>query len=343
MKYGAFEGPCFPISPLSRDTDSCIERAERTLLFTDAQLAGIDLEALRREPTRKFGPYLRQAEQDVIWSAPVVAPDWTGPPRVYFLIEVQSTVEATMPLRMLIYAALQGFQLERDYEPPLPPMVPVVVYTEEPRWRASDDPAEMFAVWFARSVPRMQHYLLDLCRVEAEAGSGNVMALLALVLQGASEEELFAGAEALYRRLVELGDTSMEGSFFELVRALCDNKWPGDRWEDCSNMAELINALEERTITWPEKWRANYIAEGHANGRAEGRAEGVAEGHAKGVAEGRVGLLVSMVRQRFGEAVASTMSALLGSDRAESALEEVGAWLLTCETGDALIAKIRQL
>ena len=43
-------------------------------LFADAELAGIDLQALRREPTRKIGPYLRQAEQDVIWSAPVVPP-----------------------------------------------------------------------------------------------------------------------------------------------------------------------------------------------------------------------------------------------------------------------------
>ena len=88
-------------------------------------------------------------------------------------------------------------------------------------------------------------------------------------------------------------------------------------------MAELVNALEERTITWPEKWRANYIAEG--------------------LAKGQVALLVSMARQRFGEEVASTMSALLGSVRTESALDEVGTWLLTCETGDALIAKIRQI
>ena len=60
-------------------------------------------------------------------------------------------------------------------------------------------------------------------------------------------------------------------------------------------------------------------------------------------AEGKISLLVGMARQRFGEAVASTMSALLGSVRTESALEEVGTWLLTCETGDALIAKIRQI
>ena len=228
-----------------------------------------------------------------------------------------------MPLRMLIYAALLGMRLDSDYERPLPAMVPIVLYTEEPRWGASADPAEMFGVWFPESVPRMRHYVLDLCRVAAEARSGNVMALLVLVLQGASEEELFHGAKALYRRLVELGDKPMENSFFELVRALCNNRWPGQNWEDCSNMAELVNALEERTITWPEKWRANYIAEG--------------------LAKGQVALLVSMARQRFGEEVASTMSALLGSVRTESALDEVGTWLLTCETGDALIAKIRQI
>ena len=116
-------------------------------------------------------------------------------------------------------------------------------------------------------------------------------------------------------------------------------------------MAELVNEMEERTVTWPAKWKANYIAEGRAKGRAEGliegRAEGLtegrAEGHAEGRAEGRVGLLESMARERFGETVASTISALLGSVRTESALEQVGKWLVTCETGDALIGKIRQM
>ena len=79
--------------------------------------------------------------------------------------------------------------------------------------------------------------------------------------------------------------------------------------------------------TWGEK----LIAEGRAESRAEGRIEG------------RVGMLVSMARHRYGEAVAGTMSALLESVRTESALEQVGKWLVTCETGDALIAKIRQM
>ena len=79
--------------------------------------------------------------------------------------------------------------------------------------------------------------------------------------------------------------------------------------------------------TWSEK----LMAKGRTQGRVEGRTEG------------RVGLLVSMARERFGEPVAGTISGLLGSVRTESSLDEVGTWLLTCETGDALIAKIRQM
>ena len=74
--------------------------------------------------------------------------------------------------------------------------------------------------------------------------------------------------------------------------------------------------------------------------RAEGRAEAYAEGRVEGI----VGMLVRMARHRFGEATASTTAALLlGSVTSEAALEEIGACLLTCENGDALIAKIQQI
>ena len=79
------------------------------------------------------------------------------------------------------------------------------------------------------------------------------------------------------------------------------------------------------------------------NWSAQLKAEGRIEGLAEGLAEGRVGTLVSIARRRFGEAAASTMAALLGSDRSEAALEEIERYLLTCENGDALIAKIRQI
>lgn len=73
--------------------------------------------------------------------------------------------------------------------------------------------------------------------------------------------------------------------------------------------------------------------------RAEARAEALAEGEAKG----QVRLLVSQARRKFGESAASALAALLGTVTSATVLDEVGAWLLTCRSGDALLAKIREI
>ena len=91
--------------------------------------------------------------------------------------------------------------------------------------------------------------------------------------------------------------------------------------------------------TWTEQFRKQWHEQQGEQFRAEGRAEGLAEG----LTEGRLTQLVSMARQRFGEASASTMAALLGPVPSEAVLDEVGTWLLTCSSGDALIAKIREI
>ena len=59
------------------------------------------------------------------------------------------------------------------------------------------------------------------------------------------------------------------------------------------SMAELVDALEERTMTWPEKWRANYVAEGRAEERLQ-------MGH------DMVSSLQKAVQARFGESAAQT-------------------------------------
>ena len=69
------------------------------------------------------------------------------------------------------------------------------------------------------------------------------------------------------------------------------------------------------------------------------RAEALTEGQAKG----QVRILVSQARRKFGDSCASAMAALLGTVTSETVLDEVGAWLLTCPSGDALIAKIRKI
>jgi len=328
------------------------------LIHVNRQVAVLDPQAMRREPTRQVGPNLEQAENDVIWSAPSALPDEEGPDRVFFLVEVQSTCERNMALRMMDYVALHGMQLLSDYDLPMPVIVPVVLYTGERPWNACLELDEMFPNVPSAHRLRVHYHLVDLCRLKVAEGSENVLELLALVMQCESDSELMCRARALYRRLVALGNQPMESSFFELVRAQCDEMWPEENWEDCANMAELVGALEERTVTWPEKWHALYEARCEAKGRAEGieegRAEGIEEGRAEGIEEGRAegiekgraeGIekaradtshamlsgLEDAVRTRFGESVAQSFGRRLEIVRQAGAARDLSVLVAICQ------------
>ena len=108
--------------------------------------------------------------------------------------------------------------------------------------------------------------------------------------------------------MVPLGHKRLEESFFDLVLAQCDQKWPDENWEDCSNMAEMVKAMEDRVTTWPEKWKANYIAEGRAQERADNT-------HAM------LGSLEKAVRARFGESAARAFGQQVEAARQGAAAE----------------------
>ena len=292
----------------------------------------LEPQGLRREPTRQVGPNLEQAENDLIWSAPSARQGADDGERMFYLVEVQSTVEPDMALRMINYVSLHGMQLRSDYDLPLPLIAPVVLYTGERPWDAALDSGEMFADPRYECLPSMRYYLVDLCRLEVPEESGNLMVLLAAVVRGKREPELLRGARKLQRRLVELGDKPMEHSFFKLVRAQCDDNWPDENWEDCSSMAELVDALEERTMTWPEKWRANYLAEGRLQTCHE-----------------MVSSLQKAVGARFGESAAQTFAREVEVARQGDAARDLGIIDSICqcvmlsETAEQLLVRLQTI
>lgn len=257
------------------------------------EVAGLDLTALRREPPRQVGEELELAKTEMVWSAPITPPDGKAAKPLHFTVRVQPTPEWFMAMNMMIDVARHSMQLLTEYEIPIPQTVPVVFYTGERPWDAPLEVADLIAD--PTRAKRMRYFLIDLCRLEVAEGSENLVDLLAGVTQGASEAELLRRAQALYRRLVALGDKHFEGLCFDLVRALCKEKWPEENWMDCTDMEELVDVLEERTVTWPEKWKARYMAEGHAQGRAQGRVD---------ASETMLWSLEGAVRARFGESVA---------------------------------------
>ena len=74
---------------------------------------------------------------------------------------------------------------------------------------------------------------------------------------------------------------------------------------------------------------------------AEGVERGLAEGVERGVAQGRVALLRRLAALRFGTDVAGQAAALLANVTDVAHLDEAGKWLLECDTGEALLRRLR--
>ena len=53
-------------------------------------------------------------------------------------------------------------------------------------------------------------------------------------------------------------------------------------------------------------------------------------------------LLGRMAGRRFGAGVAGRVTALLADETDLSRLDEAGEWLLDCDTGEALLARLRE-
>ena len=89
------------------------------------------------------------------------------------------------------------------------------------------------------------------------------------------------------------------------------------------------------------RWAEANVAEGVERGLAEGVERGLAEGVERGVAQGRVALLRRLAEWRFGTDVAGQVATLLADVTNIARLDEVGRWLLECDTGEALLARLR--
>ena len=76
--------------------------------------------------------------------------------------------------------------------------------------------------------------------------------------------------------------------------------------------------------------------------RAEGRQEGRAEERREGLRRERK-LLLRLARLRYGGGQLGSLSAMLDRITDTDLLEEIGEWLLICDSGEALMARLRQV
>ena len=92
-------------------------------------------------------------------------------------------------------------------------------------------------------------------------------------------------------------------------------------------LEDVRMTLVERVSEWPKQWIR------------EGRQEGLREGRQEGLAHERE-LLRRQAVSRFGADTAERLAGMLGDIADPERLAEVGEWLVCCETGDEVLARL---
>jgi len=241
-----------------------------------------------------------------------------NPALVYVLVEHKSTPDPGLPLQLdgyMIRIWERRARGEAGRLRPLPPIIPVVVYSGSARWTAPMSLAEMIAgddpdlvflpgqgyillqiakmsVGELSRHPLLRAVLLALTRralahrreVAPAVAEGSplrriVIRYISQVYPPADIEELLAGPDGS-------GGDEMEGLVGAIMEAL-----------RAEGEARGIEMGEARGI---EMGEARGIEMGEARGIEMGRVEGRAEGMAEGMAEGRRRDLTRLLERRFG-------------------------------------------
>ena len=283
------------------------------------------------------------------------------------LLEFQAGHDADMAWRMRDYlhqveSALRESGTARA-EGGVPPMLSMVVHNGDRRWRAETEFAGPLT-GDAAPAPMRTYATVDLQVLargpDAEGrrlAPGSRLATLA-ELESSPAEALPGLLLAVFRRYDGLESATLRrGMHLRVGTALArhgraEGLSPLEEWERmlAARRGEDMTAMLDATLArWEEakvaEGRRRGLAEGVERGRAEGvergRAEGVERGLAEGVAQGRVALLRRLAALRFGADVAGQVSALLADVTDVARLDEAGEWLLECDTGEALLGRLR--
>ena len=270
----------------------------------------LSFETLEPVPADFVTKHLGKRESDIIWrvrhgSGPN---DWFF---VFILMEVQSTVQRFMALRLLIYvlhlceALLKEGSLGSQRPRLLPPVLPIVLYNGERPWTAPLSLADLFRPMDGYEPPEFRYVVLDVNRYSPEElrPVEDVTAGLFLMEQAGDVDELRAVTVEL-EELIE--DPELEADVALLLQDvaiqldLTDEEVPPMR-----NLREIKMSLLQRAEKWTREWKAEGLAEGLARGRAEGEVKGQRLGKAttlKNLASRRFGDLPGWAEERIDRA-----------------------------------------
>ncbi len=279
-------------------------------------LPGLDpalIEEVEATAANLVGPDPSQRLTDAVWRL-------RDGQTVYLLVECQSRPDPSMPYRML--HAVATLALARSRDPPLgysagrvPQIHNLTVYSGRAPWPA--------ALGSGPGMTRPECPVLELRRFPDPGGEDNVVVLLMRLQRCEDPESLREAAEPL-REWV--GEVEREGLASAFAAWITHVRLPELGVQDAL-MSDTLNEVLEMPETEPRIW-ADRIRE-----------EGLKRGHAEGLERK---LLLRQARVRFGRVLARSIASLLEPVTDADRLEDIGEWLLACDSGEAFLARLRQ-
>jgi len=238
-----------------------------------------------------------------------------------------------MALRMLVYAGLLWQQLVREQrlmpDGRLPPILPIVLYNGDPRWRAPVKLRDLVGLPEASPMwqwqPNLRYHLIDEGAFSAAdlEGRDGLPALLFRLENTSDPEELVVLAEAVRVWLARHpGFQAAQTVFVELLGAAMAPLGPGVRVPE--ELLEVRNMLATRV----EEWKKQLLLEGEQRGEQRGEERGRLRGEAA--------LLLRQLERRFGVLPGWARDRVLAADTVM--MEEWGLRVLDAASLEEVLA-----
>ena len=303
----------------------------------------LDFETLTPMPASYVGRDLRQRHGDLVWRIRFRDAGWLY---VLLLLEFQATVDAAMSVRMLSYTALLYERLVADgvlrAHKSLPPVLPVVIYNGRSAWTAAVEMSDLVVSGgesLSRYQPSQRYYLLDEARLsDAELPSKNLVSSLIGLEKTRGRSGFGERLQGLIELLRGQDDEELNRVFATWVTTVLrmPSRLRSVAQDPLARLKEAQTMLEETVQEWTREW----VEQGRAEGVEQGRAEGVEQGRAEGVEQERR-LLCRLATRKFDATSGEGLSAALAGVTDPDRLAQVGDWIIECETGADLLARVR--
>ncbi len=322
-------------------------------------LRRLRLDTLQRLSSEYLTDNLERRFGDMVWRVglqPALPDDEAEEPHwlhILVMLEFQSRPEWIMAARVQNYASLLYLALHKEKpfsaSNPIPPVLPIVLYNGSTPWRAP-------------------------LRLSALKGSGMETVESGPAGVHVAPMELVGDGYILVDQQALLGEDLLEDNAATLLAWIEGLKGPKDmprlvkrcyEWLSEAEDGSLLDVLMRKLEAWignadiqdAQEWRMKLIRiresaaevvrqpidfeERIARWERQVEARGRAEGEETALARERA-LLERMVALRFGGDTAERFGVLLAGVSDPERLAEVGEWIIECEDGASLLARMAQ-